>query len=441
MDLEDVGHVLARVRPLIRDGELRRTRLERVLRAGTIPPDLLRTDVEWMLAKVGVKVIEDDSRVIAVTNATVEGEETSLSREAAPTTLPGTDSTDDIAPAEMASRPPLPRSSRMLAANRSHDQATAITAARRLLSLEAAVPERNRHKRILTAELEVGLAMLMRGGATDVGDVVFGELSGEARHAAEALFLHNQRLVHKIAQKYPATGMTYEDVAQFGFLGLIRAVEKFDPTAGNKFSTYATWWIRQAITRGIADQARLIRFPVHMVERLQKVWRTRDSLVMDGKSPSVHVLSLATGFTNEQVREAIRLGRFEPLSLDQPVGPAGEATLGDLLDLQDERLNPTHGVEYRQLQEQLRSILDTLTEREAGVIQLRHGLGTGEEMTLEQIASVYGVTRERIRQIEAKTIAKLRHPSRSKILEAYLYDDGVRPKSPQEDKSAQEFTD
>ncbi len=329
----------------------------------------------------------------------------------------------------------------MLAANRSHDQATAITAARRLLSLEAAVPERNRHKRILTAELEVGLAMLMRGGATDVGDVVFGELSGEARHAAEALFLHNQRLVHKIAQKYPATGMTYEDVAQFGFLGLIRAVEKFDPTAGNKFSTYATWWIRQSITRGIADQARLIRFPVHMVERLQKVWRTRDSLVMDGKSPSVHVLSLATGFTNEQVREAIRLGRFEPLSLDQPVGPAGEATLGDLLDLQDERLNPTHGVEYRQLQEQLRLILDTLTEREAGVIQLRHGLGTGEEMTLEQIASVYGVTRERIRQIEAKTIAKLRHPSRSKILEAYLYDDGVRPKSPQKDKSAQEFTD
>jgi len=315
----------------------------------------------------------------------------------------------------------MQRSSDVVAANRADHRAAAITAARRLLSADRSVPERLLQKRLLTAEHEVGLALLMRGGERAVpSDVIFGLLSGEARQAAEALFLHNQRLVYKLSRKYPATGMGYEDLVQLGFLGLIRAVEKFDPTAGFKFSTYATWWIRQSITRGIADHARLIRFPVHMVERLQKVWRTRDRLTEDGEPPSIHALALATGFTDDQVREAIRLGRFEPLSLDMPVGQEREATLGDLLDLEDSRPEPSDEISFMLLQEQLHAVLDTLSEREAGVISMRFGLTNGSEMTLEEIGKVYGVTRERIRQIEKKTMSLMRHPSRSQVLRDYL---------------------
>lgn len=437
MDLEYVGHVLVRLRPLIRDGELRRTRLERVLSAGSVPADSVRVDVERMLAKVGVAIAEDARAESSEAGSLSEAAEPQLARAtpaAAPARTSEASPFNDTARPDMTTPPALPRSNEVLAASRSDHRAAAVAAARRLLAADALVSERQRHKRLLTAELEVGLALLMRGGAGAVtADVVFGELTGEARQAAEALFLHNQRLVHKLSQKYPATGMAYEDLAQFGFLGLIRAVEKFDPTAGFKFSTYATWWIRQSITRGIADHARLIRFPVHMVERLQKVWRTRDRLIVDGEPPSVHALALATGFTDDQVREAIRLGRFEPLSLDLPVGPEGEATLGDLLDLEDDRLDPVHEVELRMLQEQLHAVLDTLSEREAGVISMRYGLTSGEAMTLDQIGKVYDVTRERIRQIQSKTMTKLRHPSRSDVLEPYLYGGGRRPKEPQED--------
>lgn len=429
MDLEYVGQVLARLRPLIRDGELRRTRLERVLTAGAVPANAIRVDVERMLAKVGVAIVEDTAVDTSEAGAHRESMSADLpSFEPAATAVLNADPTPGI-DAAAAAPPSLPRSGEVLAANRTDHRATAVAAARRLLLTDAVISERQRHKRLLTAELEVGLALLMRGGPHAVtADVVFGELAGEARQAAEALFLHNQRLVHKISQKYPATGMAYEDLAQFGCLGLIRAVEKFDPTAGFKFSTYATWWIRQAITRGIADHARLIRFPVHMVERLQKVWRTRDRMMVDGEPPSIHALALATGFTDDQVHEAIRLGRFEPLSLDLPVGPEGEATLGDLLDLADERLDPVHDVEFMLLQEQLHAVLDTLSEREAGVISMRYGLTGGEKMTLDQIGKVYGVTRERIRQIESKTMTKLRHPSRCDVLEPYLYGGGQRPK-------------
>jgi len=433
MDLEYVGHVLARLRPLIRDGELRRSRLERVLSAGSFPADSVRVDVERMLAKVGVAIAEDAPAESSEAGALSETAEPHLTR-ATSAGIPEASSIGGTERADVTAPPAMPRRNEVLATSRSDQRAAAVAAARRLLSTDALVSESQRHKRLLTAELEVGLALLMRGGARAVtSDVVFGELTGEARQAAEALFLHNQRLVHKISQKYPATGMVYEDLAQFGFLGLIRAVEKFDPTAGFKFSTYATWWIRQSITRGIADHARLIRFPVHMVERLQKVWRTRDHLTVNGEPPSVHALALATGFTDDQVREAVRLGRFEPLSLDLPVGPDGEATLGDLLDLEDERLDPFHEVEFMLLQEQLHAVLDTLSEREAGVISMRYGLTDGEEMTLDQIGKVYGVTRERIRQIESKTMSKLRHPSRSDVLVPYLYGGGRRPKEPQED--------
>lgn len=436
MDLEYVRHVLTRLRPLIRDGKLRRTRLERVLNAGVISPDLVRADIEHMLAKVGVTIAEDGLAERSL------GEEEeygaggspldSSGSEVAPDAIVNTDQGCEAAPAA------LPRSSEVLAASRGDNRVAAVAAARRLLSVDALLQERLVHKRLLTAELEVGLALLMRGGPNAVaGDVVFGHLRGDARIAADALFLHNQRLVHKIARRYPATGMAYEDIAQFGFLGLLRAVEKFDPTAGFKFSTYATWWIRQAITRGIADQARPIRFPVHMVERLQKVWGTRDRLATYGETPTIHVLALATGFSDDQVRDAIRLGRFEPLSLDLPVGPEGETTLGDLLDLKDERLDPVHEVEFMLLQEQLHATLDTLSEREAGVISMRYGLTDGEERTLDQIGMVYGVTRERIRQIESKTMTKLRHPSRSEVLEPYLYGGGRRPQKPAGDADDQ----
>ena len=431
MDLEYVGHVLARLRPLIRDGELRRSRLERVLSVGSVPADSIRADVERMLAKVGVCVVED-----APPPSSVAGGPGGAS-QSPPTPLnsgsPQSSLVDDTSRADAAEPPAMLRNNEVLAASREDRRTAAVAAARRLLSTDAAVSERQRHMRLLTAELEVGLALLMRGGAGACNsEVVFGELAGEARQAAEALFLHNQRLVYKMSRKYPATGMAYEDLAQFGFLGLIRAVEKFDPTAGFKFSTYATWWIRQSVTRGIADQARLIRFPVHLVERLQKVWRTRDSLTSDGESPSIHALTLATGLTGDQVREAIRLGRFEPLSLDIPVGPEAESTLGELLDLEDERLDPAYEVELLQLHEQLLGVLDTLTEREAGVIRLRFGLIDGEARTLDEIGQVYGVTRERIRQIELKAMSKLRDPSCSDVLEPYLYGGGRRLEAPQE---------
>ncbi|GAA1955122.1 RNA polymerase sigma factor [Nocardioides panacihumi] len=425
MDLEYVGHVLARLRPLIRDGELRRSRLERVLAAGAEPAGSVRSDVQRMLAKVGVTIVDDlpvtsagpepaATRQEVSSRATAEVTPNADSAEVTKVAGAEDDTVDGVGPATM------PRSEAVLTASRADHRAAAVFAARRLLSADAVVPERHLQKRLLTAEHEVGLALLMRGGPDAcAGDVTFGGLSGEARQAAEALFMHNQRLVHKLSQKYPATGMAYEDLVQFGFLGLIRAVEKFDPTAGFKFSTYATWWIRQSITRGIADHARLIRFPVYIVERLQKVWRSRDQLTIDGQPPSVHALALTTGFTDDQVREAIRLGRFEPLSLDLPVGTNGETTLGDLLDLADDGFDPSHEVEFMLLQEQLQAVLDTLSEREAGVIAMRFGLADAEPKTLDEIGKVYGVTRERIRQIQEKTMRKLEHPSRSQVLKDY----------------------
>jgi len=423
VDLEYVEHVLARLRPLIRDGELRRSRLERVLAAGSEPAGSVRSDVRRMLAKVGVTIVDDLPAASADTAERPRNPSSPSPPDGSASAGGeiGTAPVDAVPDASPASPPPLPRSSDVLTASRTDHRGAAVASARRLLAADEFVPDRLLQKRLLTAEQEVGLALLMRGGEQAAsGDVVFDALTDDARRAAEALFLHNQRLVHNLAQKYPATGMAYEDLAQFGFIGLIRAVEKFDPTAGFKFSTYATWWIRQSITRGIADHARLIRLPVHMVERLQKVWRTRDRLTEDGEPPSIHALALATGFTDVQVREAIRLGRFEPLSLDMPVGPEGEATLGDLLDLEDGRPAPDEEISFMLLQEQLDAVLDTLSEREAGVISMRFGLTSGTEMTLEEIGKVYGVTRERIRQIESRTMSLIRHPSRSQVLRDYL---------------------
>lgn len=274
---------------------------------------------------------------------------------------------------------------------------------------------------ILTAREEVGLALLLRGDTAqplDAGD--FGRLTGERREAATCLFLHNQRLVHSIAQKYAAAGMAYDDVVQHGAIGLIRAVELFDPNQGNKFSTYATFWVRQAITRGIANDARLIRLPVHMVERVRKVWATRDRLTVDGEAPRVHDLALACGLDDRQVLECLRIGPPDMVSLDLPVGDGGETTLGDLLNLVDRDASPAEKVDSALLRTQLHVVLATLPEREAGVISMRFGLQSGEPMTLDDIGRIYGVTRERIRQIEKKAMEKLRHPVRSDLLRPYL---------------------
>lgn len=275
---------------------------------------------------------------------------------------------------------------------------------------------------ILTAREEVGLALLLRGDAgqpLEAGE--FGRLTGERRDAATCLFLHNQRLVHSIAQRYAPTGMTYDDVFQHGAVGLIRAVEMFDPDQGNKFSTYATWWVRQSITRGIANESRLIRLPVHMVERVNKVWANRDRLTVDGTPPRVRELAVACGLDDGQVLECLKLGRPQDLaSLDMPVGDSGEATLGDLLGLMDDGPNPAEEIDYEILKVQLRRVLGTLTERERGVISMRFGFRTGEPMTLDEIGRFYGLTRERIRQIEKKTMERLREADVRDALRAFM---------------------
>ncbi len=391
-----------------------------------------------MLSQVEVSIIDDTQAESNEVKTANEAPEPVLGSAAPYASTLEPVARGNAARADVKVSPAAPRSNEAMASSRGDHWTAAVAAARRLLSADALISEHQRRKYLLTAELEVGLALLMRGDSQSLAeDVVYGELGGEARQAAEALFLHNQRLVHNISQKYPTTGMAYEDLVQFGFLGLIRAVEKFDPTAGFKFSTYATWWIRQAITRGIADQARIIRFPVHLVERIQKVWRMRDKLTVDGKPPSIRALALETGLTDDHVREAIRLGRFEPLSLDLPVGPEGETTLGDLVDIEDQLLDPVHKTEYKFLQEQLHQVLETLTEREAGVISMRYGLSGGEELTLDQIGKVYGVTRERIRQIESKTMSKLRNPPHSDVLEPYLYSGDQRTRESKKEEGRQ----
>ena len=293
------------------------------------------------------------------------------------------------------------------------------------LKLIGRVPLLNAEQEVeLAKRIEAGLfaeEKLAEGGGVLRADqsIDLEQVVEDGRRAKDHLVEANLRLVVSLARRYAGHGMLFLDLIQEGNLGLIRGVEKFDYTKGYKFSTYATWWIRQAITRAMADQARTIRLPAHVVEVLNKLARMRRRMLQDlGREPTPDELAVELDMSPEKVVEVQKYGR-EPVSLHTPLGEDGDSEFGDLIE-DSEAIQPGEAVSFTLLQEQLHSVLDTLSEREAGVVSMRFGLTDGQPKTLDEIGKVYGVTRERIRQIESKTMSKLRHPSRSNLLRDYL---------------------
>jgi RNA polymerase primary sigma factor len=263
-------------------------------------------------------------------------------------------------------------------------------------------------------KLAEGNGVLRAGQSIDLEQV-----AEDGRLAKNHLLEANLRLVVSLARRYAGRGMLFLDLIQEGNLGLIRGVEKFDYTRGYKFSTYATWWIRQAITRAMAEQSRTIRLPVHIVEAVSTLARVQRQMLQDlGREPTPDEVAAELDLTPEKITEVQQYGR-EPVSLHTPLGEDGDSELGDLIEDSD-AIQPGEAVSFTMLQEQLHSVLGTLSEREAGVVSLRFGLADGQAKTLDEVSRVYGVTRERIRQIESKAMYKLRHPSRSKLLRDFL---------------------
>ncbi|MET4581454.1 RNA polymerase primary sigma factor [Conyzicola nivalis] len=371
---------------------------------------------------------EDDDAVVVVADVVVEGDEV---KEVAD------DDTDDDAESKKSTGKDeaLPTGALVISIADEEDDIPVYSSA---ITGATADPVKDYLKQIgkvalLNAAEEVELAMRIEAGlfAEDkLSQMTDAEkksqlgreliwVSKDGARAKSHLLGANLRLVVSLAKRYTGRGMQFLDLIQEGNLGLIRAVEKFDYTKGFKFSTYATWWIRQAITRAMADQARTIRIPVHMVEVINKLARVQRQMLQDlGREPTPEELSRELDMTPEKVIEVQKYGR-EPISLHTPLGEDGDSEFGDLIE-DTEAVVPADAVGFTMLQKQLESLLDSLSEREAGVIRMRFGLGDGMPKTLDQIGDTFGVTRERIRQIESKTMAKLRHPSRSQSLRDYL---------------------